>query len=55
MLIVAGPFVPVIAVVGYLGIALYYIFPFRRLGRIQLFRRRRPARRGQPDQQGGGS
>ena len=51
VLIIAGLFVPVIAVIGYLGIALFYIFPFRRLGRINLFRSgRRPARRGRPDQ-----
>jgi uncharacterized membrane protein len=31
VLIVTGLFVPVIAVIGYLGIALYYIIPFRRL------------------------
>lgn len=29
--IVSGLFLPVIAVIGYLGIALYYIIPFRRL------------------------
>jgi len=31
VLIVSGLFLPVIAVIGYLGIALYYIIPFRRL------------------------
>jgi uncharacterized membrane protein len=31
VLIVSGLFVPVIAVIGFLGIALYYIIPFRRL------------------------
>ena len=31
VLIVTGLFVPVIAVIGFLGIALYYIIPFRRL------------------------
>ena len=31
VLIVSGLFIPVIAVVGYLGIALYYIIPFRRV------------------------
>jgi uncharacterized membrane protein len=31
VLIVAGLFVPIIAVIGFLGIALYYIIPFRRL------------------------
>ena len=60
-LIVLGLFVPVIAVIGYLGIALYYIVPFRRFGRIRLYRPgRRPPRRGGPadqgtDQQGEGS
>jgi uncharacterized membrane protein len=34
ILIVAGLFVPVIAVVGYLAIALYYVIPFRRFGQI---------------------
>ncbi len=52
VLIVVGLFVPVIAVIGYLGIALYYILPFRRFGRIHLFRRgRRPAQRGRGDHQ----
>ncbi len=32
ILIVAGLFVPVIAVAGYLAIALYYVIPFRRFG-----------------------
>ena len=31
VLIVSGLFVPIIAVIGFLGIALYYIIPFRRL------------------------
>ena len=31
VLIVSGLFFPVVAVIGYLGIALYYIIPFRRL------------------------
>jgi uncharacterized membrane protein len=31
VLIVTGLFVPVVAVIGFLGIALYYIIPFRRL------------------------
>jgi len=31
VLIVSGLFVPIVAVIGYLGIALYYIIPFRRL------------------------
>jgi hypothetical protein len=52
VLIVAGLFVPVVAVIGYLGIALYYIVPFRRPGRIHLFRR---GRRSGPDQHGEGS
>jgi uncharacterized membrane protein len=51
-LIVLGLFVPVIAVIGYLGIALYYIVPFRRFGRIRLSRS--GPRRG-ADQQGEGS
>ena len=44
LLIVLGLFVPVIAVAGYLAIALYYIIPFRRWTRIDPFghlRRRR--------------
>jgi uncharacterized membrane protein len=41
ILIVVGLFVPVIAVVGYLAIALYYVIPFRRPGRIHLLGRRR--------------
>jgi uncharacterized membrane protein len=42
ILIVAGLFVPTIAVIGYLAIALFYVIPFRRWGRIHLpFRRRR--------------
>jgi uncharacterized membrane protein len=61
ILIVLGLFVPVIAVIGYLGIALYYVIPFRRWSRIHLVRRpRRAARRGRggpggTDQQGQGS
>lgn len=54
-LIVLGLFVPVIAVVGYLAIALFYIIPFRRSwGHIHLFRRRRrgPAQRAGTDHQG---
>ena len=31
VLIVSGLFFPVIAVIGFLGIALYYIIPFRRV------------------------
>ena len=41
VLIVSGLFLPVIAVIGYLGIALYYIIPFRRLSASFLPRRRR--------------
>jgi TMEM175 potassium channel family protein len=56
VLIVAGLFVPVIAVGGYLAIALFYIIPFRRFGRIRLFRRpRRPVRQAGTDHQGEGS
>ena len=51
VLLVAGLFVPVIAVIGYLAIALFYIIPFRRFGRIHLLRRPRPARRGGADHQ----
>ena len=40
VLIVSGLFVPVIAVIGFLGIALYYIIPFRRLSAHILPRRR---------------
>ena len=49
LLIVLGLFVPVIAVAGYLAIALYYIIPFRRWTRIDPFghlRRRRQERNG---------
>src|ERR1700749_224919 len=45
VLIVSGLFVPVIAVIGFLGIALYYIIPFRRLSASILppgWRRKRP-------------
>lgn len=52
VLIAAGLFVPVIAVIGYLVIALFYIIPFRRFGFMHVFRRRRPARRGAADQHG---
>lgn len=52
VLIVAALFVPVIAVVGYLAIALFYIIPVRRIGRSKLFRPRRPARPGRADRQG---
>jgi len=37
---VSGLFRPVIAVIGFLGIALYYIIPFRRLSAGILPRRR---------------
>jgi len=43
VLIVSGLFLPLVAVIGYLGIALYYIIPFRRLSASILPRtRRRP-------------
>jgi uncharacterized membrane protein len=42
VLIAAGLFVPVVAVVGYLAIAVYYIIPFRRLSAGFVPRRRRP-------------
>ena len=41
VLIVSGLFLPVIAVIGFLGIALYYIIPFRRLSASILPRHRR--------------
>ena len=43
ILIAAGFFAPTAAVVGYLAIALYYVIPFRRFGRLRLLgpRRRR--------------
>ena len=41
VLIAAGIFLPVIAVIGYLAIAVYYIIPFRRLSARFLPRRRR--------------
>jgi TMEM175 potassium channel family protein len=47
VLIVSGLFVPIIAVIGFLGIALYYIIPFRRLSASILprgWRRKRPRR-----------
>ena len=47
LLIVLGLFIPVIAVAGYLAVALYYIIPFRRWTRIDPFghlRSRRPRR-----------
>jgi uncharacterized membrane protein len=45
VLIVVGLFVPIIAVIGYLAIALFYVIPFRRWTRIDPFRRRRRATR----------
>jgi hypothetical protein len=41
VLIVLGLFVPIVAVLGYLAIAVFFIVPFG-------FRRRRPLRRGRP-------
>jgi len=41
VLIVTGLFVPVVAVIGFLGVALYYIIPFRRLSASFLPRRGR--------------
>jgi uncharacterized membrane protein len=53
VLIIAGLFVPVIAVIGYLVIALFYIIPFRNFRRLLLFqRRRRPSRRDRANQHG---
>jgi len=49
VLIVSGLFLPVIAVIGYLGIALYYIIPFRRLSAGILPKRRRRERVRPPD------
>ena len=46
LLIVLGLFVPVIAVAGYLAIALYYVIPFRRWTRLDPFRHRRRRRNG---------
>jgi len=46
VLIVSGLFLPVIAVIGYLGIALYYIIPFRRLSAGFRPKRRRRDRAG---------
>jgi hypothetical protein len=42
---VTGLFVPVIVVIGFLGIALYYIIPFRRLSAGFLPRRWRRRQR----------
>ena len=44
VLIVTGLFVPIVAVIGFLGIALYYIIPFRRLSASILPRTRRRQR-----------
>jgi hypothetical protein len=44
VLIVSGLFVPIIAVIGFLGIALYYIIPFRRLSASFMRRTRRRQR-----------
>ena len=44
VLIVAGLFVPVIAVIGYLTIALYFIIPFRHRTIIRFGRRHRQSR-----------
>ena len=50
LLIVLGLFVPIIAVAGYLAIALFYVIPFRRWTRVDPFgfvqRRRRRRRNG---------
>ena len=46
VLIVSGLFFPVIAVIGFLGIALYYIIPFRRLSASILPRHRHKRRAG---------
>ena len=52
VLIVAGLFVPVIAVAGYLAIALYYVFPFRRFGQFRVLGRGRRRRGPSPDRGG---
>jgi uncharacterized membrane protein len=44
VLIVSGLFLPIIAVIGFLGIALYYIIPFRRLSASFMLRTRRRQR-----------
>jgi uncharacterized membrane protein len=48
LLIVAGIFVPLIAVIGYLAIALFYIIPFRREDLTLRFWRRRLRRSPSP-------
>jgi hypothetical protein len=45
VLIVSGLFLPLVAVIGYLIIALYYIIPFRRLSARFLPHRLRSRRR----------
>jgi len=40
-LLTAGLFITIIAVIGYLGIAVYYIIPFRGGGSIRSRRQRR--------------
>jgi len=48
LLIILGLFIPIIAVAGYLAIALFYVIPFRRWTRVDPFgdvRRRRKRRR----------
>jgi uncharacterized membrane protein len=45
VLIIAGLFVPVVAVIGYLAVALYYIIPFRGSGSIPWRRSRRVPQR----------
>ena len=47
VLIISGLFLPIIAVVGFLGIALYYIIPFRRLS-ASIFPRTRRGQRHRP-------
>ena len=49
VLIVSGLFFPLVAVIGYLGIALYYIIPFRRLSASILPRGRLKKRVRPPD------
>jgi hypothetical protein len=41
VLLTAGLFIPIIAVIGHLGIAVYYIIPFRGRGSIRSRRQRR--------------
>jgi uncharacterized membrane protein len=51
VLIIAGLYAPIIAVIGYLGIALFYIIPFRR--NFIPFRRNRRRRRSHDGPDGG--